>query len=392
MKLSTTGMATDPDLIAGVDAPSTSTGTEAPTEATGQDWAALFGGNGDGASATEAGEPEASGDDTETPTVAEASAESGPTSTAPPSPLPSADAEPTERPTEQPEAGEAAESTEPGEPTTVETAGASEEAPETPERTPETSEVADEATRDWIKQVYRAREATCREEECHRNLKSELDELKTQVKEAAESVGTANRELGKIIDKGPEQMPLFDSAAKGTEDTPSSATESAESNDEPATGPPEPPTASTESTEPATKAPDDPNRWKALLVTELVACGLSKAICKTLVKKGRPTLGSLQVQGDYDGYSNMPGVGPKTSDKIADAFEVFWTKHPEFCQAAADEAMEAQGPVTGDASDVDADGADDIHYEDGSEDGVSVPPDENDAAEQALCEDTHPND
>jgi len=146
--------------------------------------------------------------------------------------------------------------------------------------------------------------------------------------------------------------------------------------------------------DPAIEPPEEPSKlapdaWKAVPVSILAECGLSQATCKHLVKQGKTTLGSLQT-GEYGGdYTQIKGIGQAKSEKIMDAFEEFWKKHPQF---VVDE--EATAPTTSTnppeedddnataGTDTEAEEADKVEEADGKE-VASDESDEEEAEEEA---------
>ena len=73
----------------------------------------------------------------------------------------------------------------------------------------------------------------------------------------------------------------------------------------------------------------DPEAWKRKLVSSL---NIPKGAVDKLTDAGLATVGLLSAwmheKGD-DWHRDIPGIGPKVANDIADAFEEFWKEHPE---------------------------------------------------------------
>jgi len=73
----------------------------------------------------------------------------------------------------------------------------------------------------------------------------------------------------------------------------------------------------------------DPEAWKRKLVSSL---NIPKGTVGKLNDAGIETVEVLSLrmqQHGNDWYRDVPGLGPKAAEKVADAFEEFWKEHPE---------------------------------------------------------------
>jgi len=73
----------------------------------------------------------------------------------------------------------------------------------------------------------------------------------------------------------------------------------------------------------------DPDAWKRKLVSSL---NIPKGTVGKLNDAGIETVEVLSLrmqQHGNDWYRDVPGLGPKAAEKVADAFEEFWKEHPE---------------------------------------------------------------
>jgi len=76
----------------------------------------------------------------------------------------------------------------------------------------------------------------------------------------------------------------------------------------------------------------DSEAWKQKLVESL---GIPKSTINKLVDAGIATVGLLSgrmQKGGHDWHRDVPGLGPKAAEKVADAFDKFWKEHPEACE------------------------------------------------------------
>jgi len=93
--------------------------------------------------------------------------------------------------------------------------------------------------------------------------------------------------------------------------------------------------------------------WRSLSVADL---GLSKALTDHLTDAGINTLGELSAYtapnatGYCKAYDDIEGIGLAGGEKITEAFDLFWSDRPEYCQSEepaepeADEGEPAEEP------------------------------------------------
>lgn len=85
--------------------------------------------------------------------------------------------------------------------------------------------------------------------------------------------------------------------------------------------------------------------WRTYSVVDL---GLGNLITSKLTDSGINTLGELSdftapnASGYCKRYTDITGIGEGGSEKITEAFDLFWSDHPEFCQGGAEDAGETE--------------------------------------------------
>lgn len=80
--------------------------------------------------------------------------------------------------------------------------------------------------------------------------------------------------------------------------------------------------------------PGDPNGWMLLPLAKLE---LPAKVLKALTNANLKTIGGLTVAMDgNDWYRRVGGIGEEAAETIADAYEEFWRKHPEYTSPAAE--------------------------------------------------------
>lgn len=164
-----------------------------------------------------------------------------------------------------------------------------------------------------------------------KNAEDELLSLKEEAKVAKKAAEVALDRLKRIIDRGPEQLPLFDKEKTEEEKEAHAKAQSREEDAEEEEMVEAPAAAEAACDEPADSSAADcrlsaadssPDAWRSVTVEAL---GLPQGICDCLREGGLPTLGEL---ADYTAsgatLTLVKGIGPGKAGKIEEACEAYW--------------------------------------------------------------------
>lgn len=175
-----------------------------------------------------------------------------------------------------------------------------------------------------------------RQEDICKEAEAEVNRLKEELKDSKRVYDAAVVQLRRMIGNPPERLPLFDGPADQDE-TPAMPTKTNDSPSETSDVSPgrEPESDGKSGAGESAKEGGKPGEgessdWRSLSIEEL---GLTPAMTAKLAEN---TKKKIKTFGDFADWtanykiSDLDGIGKKKEEMIVQAYENFWSKHPEY--------------------------------------------------------------